>query len=664
MMLRPNHVLINALTAIMLLNALALFGPVGVLGQSGAPEYTLAADGLPTTGQYSYVVCADMNKDSKMDIVVGADKYPSADTHGLYVWTGDGTGKWSKNSQGLPEDNNYGGMGVGDLNKDGNPDIAASFETWSGSPGKGIGVYLGNGGSGGLSFSAGTAPTTSGGYDSAFVADVNADGNLDIVGGVHGGGGGVKVWLGNGGSGGLQWTEKDTGLPTSGEYTGVTAGDVNGDGRLDIAAGDYDGNGIHVWTQNADGSYTAANDGLFKQSQSFDVVFADFNKDSKMDLVATVRGHGVYVWLGNGGAGGKVNWTESRQGLPTSGDFKQIGVADMDGDGNLDMVVAEVDSGIVVYKGNGGAGGSLAFTKASGSLPTSGTYYGAAFCKINSDSIWDVVGATWGSGIKAWTTALGPADTTPPAKITDLAAQALNHQSAKLTWTAPGDDGATGKATSYDIRYSSSDMTSMSEFNAAFKAQAPPTPKDAGTKETFTVTGLSANRTYYFAVVAYDEATNPSPLSNSANAKTQPAPANPKPPTVTITTPVNNSKVGGIVPIVITFSDPDNDVNELEITLDGTKVNSQSGMSSPYTWNWDTKNGTTKASDGTHIIPVLVRDKANLEARVYGHYTVENKAPPKPHTDTFIPGFETLGLVAAVALVLAMNAGRRKVNKA
>ena len=45
-------------------------------------------------------------------------------------------------------------------------------------------------------------------------------------------------------------------------------------------------------------------------------------------------------------------------------------------------------------------------------------------------------------------------DTTPPATVADLTPSNVTTTSVTLTWTAPGDDGLTGTAASYDIRYS------------------------------------------------------------------------------------------------------------------------------------------------------------------------------------------------------------------
>ncbi len=47
-------------------------------------------------------------------------------------------------------------------------------------------------------------------------------------------------------------------------------------------------------------------------------------------------------------------------------------------------------------------------------------------------------------------------DTTPPAAVTNLAISNITATSVLLSWTAPGDDGNTGTATTYDVRYSSS----------------------------------------------------------------------------------------------------------------------------------------------------------------------------------------------------------------
>jgi hypothetical protein len=660
--MKTNQMICIAIVAMMAITTLTASPFKQVRAQSGDPTYTESSTGLPTDGQYSHVTCADMTKDGKFDIIAGADKYPSATTHGLYVWTGDGTGKWTKSSNGLPTTENFGGTAVGDLNKDNNMDLVSSYETWSGSPGKGVGVWLGNGGSGGLSFTEGVKPTDKDGYDDVFVGDINGDGNSDIIGGSHGVG--IKVWLGNGGAGGtLSWTEKDSGLPTSGEYTGVTAADVNGDSKLDIAAGNYQGKGVQVWIQNADGSWTEASDGLVETSESFDVAFGYFNNDKHVDLAATVRGQGVYVWLGNGGVGGSVNWTVSRTGLPTSGDYKQIDIDEMDNNINKDLVVAEVDKGIGVYLGNGGAGGSLSFDFQSDGLPTSGTYYGATFCRINNDVIADVIGASWGSGIKAWITTIGPVDSVAPGKIDDLAAETIDYKSAKLTWTATGDDGINGKATSYDIRYSSTRITSMSEFNSSFKVTNPPTPKDSRAKETFVVNGLSANTTYFFAIVVFDEADNPSALSYVPTIRTMAPPANPKPPIITSMTPANHTTVSGVVHIVVAFTDGDNDVNEMELYLDGSKIDSKNSGSSPYTVDWDSKNGTTKVSNGDHILKVTIRDQAGLSTSAYTTVKVSNKSTKKEQKG-FIPGFEAILLIGALAVALAMIGKQAKGNKA
>ena len=50
-------------------------------------------------------------------------------------------------------------------------------------------------------------------------------------------------------------------------------------------------------------------------------------------------------------------------------------------------------------------------------------------------------------------------DTTPPATIANLATSNVTNSSVTLTWTAPGDDGSTGTASSYEIRYAKSSIT-------------------------------------------------------------------------------------------------------------------------------------------------------------------------------------------------------------
>jgi hypothetical protein len=149
---------------------------------------------------------------------------------------------------------------------------------------------------------------------------------------------------------------------------------------------------------------------------------------------------------------------------------------------------------------------------------TGGTAYSYRACAL------DTAGNT-STGATASATPSVP-DTTSPAAVTNLAGSNVTYTTVDLAWTAPGDDGSSGRATSYQLRYSTSSITS-SNWNSATPLTGLPSPKTAGGAETFSVTGLAAKTTYYFAVRTLDEVSNISSVSNVVNVtmKKQPPPA-------------------------------------------------------------------------------------------------------------------------------------------
>lgn len=114
----------------------------------------------------------------------------------------------------------------------------------------------------------------------------------------------------------------------------------------------------------------------------------------------------------------------------------------------------------------------------------------------------------------------GPPDLIFPGAIADLVAgSGPSGGTATLNWTAPGDDGAVGTATSYLVRYSTSAITDETLWNAATATTINvPAPAVAGTPQMMTVVGLSPGLTYYFAVRARDDGLNLGGLSNSVSA--------------------------------------------------------------------------------------------------------------------------------------------------
>jgi hypothetical protein len=356
--------------------------------------------GLPDDGNYNYIAYGDVDKNGYLDIVVGAGGYPGEEPGGLYVYLNQNGDSFTDGSSGLPGAGNdyFGSVQVIDIDGDSNLDIMAAYEgRWSNGNDNGIGIWFGNGGSGGsMTWSEATSPATSGSYDSAYCADIDGDDNLDIVGGSSSG---IHVWKGSHSGKTLSWSEAQTGLPTSEEYTGVTLGDVNNDDRLDIVAGSYSGNGISIYLCSGSGAISWS-DGhtdtdLVSGGNAFDMYLTDFNDDGDLDLISSVRG-GIRCYLGNGNSGSKDTWWEDvSSGLPTHDDYYQLAVEDINGDGKID-----IGSQFRVWSNSGSMSDSGSYSWEELDLGISeSSEIGLAICDLNNDGIMDIAGCGWGSGV-------------------------------------------------------------------------------------------------------------------------------------------------------------------------------------------------------------------------------------------------------------------------
>ncbi len=143
-------------------------------------------------------------------------------------------------------------------------------------------------------------------------------------------------------------------------------------------------------------------------------------------------------------------------------------------------------------------------------LNTSTTYYFAVKTADEADN--------W-SGLSNVFSVVTEDEAVPPVAVADFTIFASSPNSITLNWTAPGDDGNSGTASQYEIRYSTSSIDN-GNFSAATLVSGVPVPQVAGSQESFEVTGLNPNTTYYFAIKTADEIPNWSDISNVVSGST------------------------------------------------------------------------------------------------------------------------------------------------
>ncbi|MFA6583274.1 MAG: M6 family metalloprotease domain-containing protein [Elusimicrobiaceae bacterium] len=109
-------------------------------------------------------------------------------------------------------------------------------------------------------------------------------------------------------------------------------------------------------------------------------------------------------------------------------------------------------------------------------------------------------------------------DTAPPSAVTNLSAVPGSAEgSIKLSWTAPGDNGAGGalSGASFIVHYSSSGAVNINTGTELIIS----TSAAAGSTQSLTISGLIYGQTYYFSLWTEDAKNNLSAQSNAANAQ-------------------------------------------------------------------------------------------------------------------------------------------------
>jgi hypothetical protein len=335
------------------------------------PASHAAGGGLPMS-----IAVVDMNGDGLLDVVTA-----NASTVDVSVLLGNGDGTFQA-ARRFPAGGSFSqlsGLAVGDLDGDGFPDVVTGDR-----PTQRVVVFL-NDGAGGLGpatpFPVGGLGNT---LNAMAIGDLTGDGIPDVAAGQFFTEGSVSVLAGDG-AGGFAPP-----VATPAFRFGIRAlaiGDVDGDGLPDVATGHADGTVVLLYGDGAGGFPRSLVTRPVDAASALDI--ADATGDGRLDIVATgFEGSRLAVLPSNGLAG--LGPAISLSVGPGAHNPVGVAVGDLTGDGVADLVTANFRSAsISVLVGDGRLGFRSGLQSPYPVAP--GGASGVALGDLNGDGLIDVV---------------------------------------------------------------------------------------------------------------------------------------------------------------------------------------------------------------------------------------------------------------------------------